>query len=134
MTKSPSDIIYGGNFNFFGVQGDIGRWSDPSGYIIGAHEDKEGRTNCRRYFASFSSLDNAGNFMVYQVKQPFRKLMTSTTAEAITEAYILHWWSPDNKDVIVSARGKADPAGKYQEKLRITRQAIAALATYGISI
>jgi hypothetical protein len=133
MTKSSGTVIVGGNFNYFGVQGDIlPKWSDPSGYIIGCHEAREKSSGCRRYFASFSSLDNAGAFMIQQVSQSKRGLLAATTAEAITEAYINNWWSPGNKADILAK--KTDPSGKYQEKLKITKDAIAALATYGISI
>jgi hypothetical protein len=70
--------------------------------------------------------------MIQQVSQSKRGLLAATTAEAITEAYINNWWSPGNKADILAK--KTDPSGKYQEKLKITKDAIAALATYGISI
>jgi hypothetical protein len=132
MTKSSGTVIVGGNFNYFGVQGDISRWTDPSGYIIGCHEDREKSSGCRRYFASFSSLDNAGAFMIQQVSKSWRGLLAATTAEAITEAYINNWWSPGDKADILAK--KTDPSGTYQQKLEITKQAIANLTTYGISI
>ena len=128
MTKSSGTVIVGGNFNYFGIQGDIGRGSDPSRYIIGCHEAREGSTGCRRYFASFSSLDNAAKFMEYQINR--KGINTAATAEAITDAYINTWWSPGNKATILA--NKTSPP--YTEKLKITKSAITALAAYGISI
>jgi len=128
MTKSSGTVIVGGNFNYFGIQGDIGQWTDPSKYIIGCHEANEGSTGCRRYFASFGSLENAAKFMEFQINR--KKINTATTAEAITDAYINTWWSPGNKATILANK----TTSPYTEKLKITKSAIAALTAYGISI
>jgi hypothetical protein len=128
-----SGVIYGDNFNYFGIQADLpggAKWSDPNKVIIGCHTAIEGGTGCTRYFVSFGSLENVGKFMISQLTN--KGFNNASTAEKITDLYIDKWWSPSNKGTILG--DKISPSGTYQQKLQIVKQSINVLKSYGLTI